>query len=205
MALLSFFGGQPVSPGQLLDRGANENARIVRSVLVAGVDYLVPMSSADDNPAATKTTRDVASVERIIAAPADEIFAVLADPARHCEFDGSGSVHDVAGTSERLHLGSVFGIHMKKGAKYTMDNTVVEFVDNELIGWEPRARSKIVGILGGGRIWRYELERVEGGTLVRETWDIRREQIRFLIRPLRAKTIEGMTKSLEQLEALVTH
>lgn len=168
------------------------------------VDYVVPMSSADSNSATTRAGRDVASVERVIAAPADKIFAVLADPARHREFDGSGSVRDVDGASERLHLGSVFGIHMKMVAKYTMDNTVVEFVDNELIGWQPRARSKVVGIFGGGRIWRYELEAVEGGTLVRETWDIRGEQIRFLIRPLRSKIIEGMTKSLEQLEALVT-
>ena len=29
--------------------------------------------------------------------------------------------------------------------------------------------------LGGGRIWRYELEPVDGGTLVRETWDISQE------------------------------
>ena len=41
--------------------------------------------SEDDN-------RDVVSVERVIAAPPEAIFAVLADPRRHKDFDGSGSV-----------------------------------------------------------------------------------------------------------------
>ena len=37
------------------------------------------------------------SVERQINAPAEEIFALLADPARHADFDGSGMVQKLRG------------------------------------------------------------------------------------------------------------
>ena len=35
---------------------------------------------------------DVETVERTIPAPPEAIFALLADPSRHHEIDGSGSV-----------------------------------------------------------------------------------------------------------------
>jgi uncharacterized protein YndB with AHSA1/START domain len=160
------------------------------------------MPSADGSNAPTNS-RDVVSVERVIKAPATAIFDLLADPSRHAEIDGSGAVRNSTSGSERLHLGSVFGMNMKLGVKYAMANTVVEFVENERIAWQPRARNKLIAIVGGGRIWRYELEPVAGGTLVRETWDIREEQIKLLIRPMRAKTIEAMTKTLERIEGIV--
>ena len=166
-------------------------------------DYVGGMPSSDRSTTSADS-RDVVSVERVIKAPAEAIFDLLADPTRHTEIDGSGAVRDATTGSERLHLNSVFGMNMKAGVKYAMENTVVEFVENERIAWQPRARNKIIAIFGGGRIWRYELEPVEGGTLVRETWDIREEQIKLLIRPMRGKTVQAMTKTLERIEAIVT-
>jgi uncharacterized protein YndB with AHSA1/START domain len=168
-----------------------------------GVSYVVAMPSADA-PSKIANSKDVASVERVIKAPAHAIFEILADPARHAEIDGSGAVRDATDGSERLHLGSVFGMNMKLGIKYAMENTVVEFVEDQRIAWQPRAHNKVIAIFGGGRIWRYELEPVDGGTLVRETWDIREEQIKLLIRPMRSKTIEAMTKTLERIDAILT-
>ena len=56
-----------------------------------------------------------------------------------------------------------------------------------------------------GRIWRYELEPVDGGTRVRETWDISDEALRFVLRYVAAsRTRQDMIKSLERLEGLVT-
>jgi hypothetical protein len=55
----------------------------------------------------------------------------------------------------------------------------------------------------GGRIWRYELVPQDGGTLVRESWDIRQEVFKPAVRPLRSKTIDAMTKTLERLEQAV--
>ena len=66
-------------------------------------------------------------------------------------------------------------------------------------------RDLIAGMakLAGGRIWRYELEPVDGGTLVRETWDISKEVVPALVRPLRAKTSKAMAATLERIEARV--
>ncbi len=83
-----------------------------------------------------------------------------------------------------------------------MSSTVVEFEEDRRIAWQTRGPGPI-GKLLGGRIWRYELEPVEGGTLVLETWDISKERIPALVRPMRAKTREGMTKTLARIEELV--
>ena len=71
--------------------------------------------------------RDVVSVERVIDAPPEAIFALLADPRRHRDFDGSGTVGDAKDLPDRLRLGSTFGMSMKQGVSYSMVNEVVEF------------------------------------------------------------------------------
>jgi uncharacterized protein YndB with AHSA1/START domain len=146
---------------------------------------------------------DTASVERVIPAPPSAIFALLADPDRHRDIDGSGTVRQAPAGSQLLTLGSTFGMKMKMGLPYSMVNTVVEFEPDRLIAWQT---AKQLGPLGkmGGRIWRYELEPVDGGTLVRETWDISQERVKAAVRPLRKKTIEGMTKTLARIEEIVT-
>ena len=65
-------------------------------------------------------TTDIVSVERVIPAPPEKIFDLLADPARHREIDGSGTVRDAKAGSERLALGSKFGMAMKMGIPYSM-------------------------------------------------------------------------------------
>lgn len=147
---------------------------------------------------------DIATVERFIPAPPERIFDVLADPSRHAEIDGSGTVRQSPGGSQRLRLGSKFGMNMKLGIGYSMENTVVEFEENRRIAWQPRPSLPIVRRLVGGRIWRYELEPCDGGTLVRESWDITQEVHPRSVRPLRDRTIEAMAKTLERLEQVVT-
>ena len=39
---------------------------------------------------------------------------------------------------------------------------------------------------------------------MRETWDISKERIPAMVRPMRGKTRENMTKTLERIEQLVT-
>ena len=101
------------------------------------------------------------SVERLIGAPAEKIFDLLADPAGHALIDGSGTVRGHRGEQTRLALGSTFGMNMRVGVPYRMKNRVMEFEENRLIAW----------CHFFGHRWRYELEEVEGGTLVRETFD----------------------------------
>lgn len=148
--------------------------------------------------------RDVATVERFIPAPAAVIFDLLADPARHQEIDGSGTVKGTPEGSQRLALGSTFGMSMKMGVPYSMVNTVVEFEEDRLIAWQPRPAQSFLRWLAGGRIWRYELVPQEGGTLVRESWDIRQEAHPWAVRNMRSKVVDSMTKTLERIEQVVT-
>ncbi len=146
----------------------------------------------------------VVNVERVIAAPASALFAIVADPGRHPEIDGSGTVVKTKpGTSDRLALGSVFGMSMKMGVPYSMSNTVIEFEPDRRIAWQ----TMISGPFGrfiGGRIWRYELEPVDGGTKVTESWDISQDKQRFFLKRgrLGSGTAEAMTKTLERLATL---
>lgn len=101
------------------------------------------------------------SVSRTIAAPPDAIFSILSDASKHALIDGSGTVQEVRGEPEPLVLGSKFGMDMKLVVPYRITNTVVEFEQDRLIAWRHWGRHR----------WRYELEPVEGGTRVTETFD----------------------------------
>jgi hypothetical protein len=144
---------------------------------------------------------DVVSVERVIEAPASALFRIVADADRHPEIDGSGTVVKTkAGNPRELSLGSTFGMSMKAGVPYSMSNTVIEFEQDRRIAW----KTVLAGFLGrfiGGRIWRYELEPVEGGTLVRESWDVSQDKQAIFLRrgKLPSMAAESMTKTLESL------
>ena len=151
-------------------------------------------------------SKDVETVERVIKAPPEKIFALLADANRHQDFDGSGTVkaaHD--GTPKKLQLGSKFGMNMRIVMPYSMVSTVVEYDENKRIAWQPRPAYPVVNRLAGGRIWRYELEPVEGGTLVRESWDITHEAVftKPTVRAAAGRTRTAMEKTLERLEQLL--
>ena len=147
---------------------------------------------------------DVETVERIIPSPPGPIFDLLADPRRHPDIDGSGSVKRAKDTPERLALGAKFGMAMKIGLPYSMVSEVVEFEDGRRIAWQSRPPSPIGSRLGGGRIWRYELEPVGSRTRVRESWDIGQEKFKALVRPARKRTRRAMERTLERIEELVT-
>lgn len=97
----------------------------------------------------------------VVAAPPEEVFDLLADPRRHPEIDGSGTVRGAVRGPARLGLGSTFGMRMQIGLPYLVRNTVVEFEENRRIAWRHFGR----------HVWRYELEPVAGGTRVTETFD----------------------------------
>ena len=147
----------------------------------------------------------VVTVERVIHAPASAIFAVVADAARHPEIDGSGTVIKAKpGAPDHLELGSVFGMSMKMGVPYAMVSTVIEYEPNRRLAWQTRGPTPI-GRYVAGRIWRYELEPTETGTLVRETWDISQESL--LTKPM-AKTAgpataHNMAATLDRIAAIV--
>lgn len=113
----------------------------------------------------TMSTAKIVSGTRDIAAPADVIFELLADPKRHAEIDGSDMVQAARPSGpDRLSLGAKFGMDMKilGFVPYRISNEVVEFVENERIAWRHF----------GHHIWRYELEAIdEQNTRVTESFE----------------------------------
>jgi uncharacterized protein YndB with AHSA1/START domain len=148
-------------------------------------------------------TKYVETVERTIPAPPEAIFALIADPSRHQDIDGSGTVREAPEGSKQLALGDTFGMSMKAGISYSMRNTVIEFEPNRRLAWQTRGGGKL-GKRMAGRIWRYELEPVEGGTLVRESWDLSEETGKALMWRARGKTRKNMDATLERIEQVVT-
>lgn len=150
--------------------------------------------------------RNLVTVQRLIPAPAAAIFDLLADPSRHPQIDGSGTViAPTSAGSRRLALGDTFGMSMKMGVGYSTRNVVIEFEPDRLIAWQTLAAAPLDKVVTG-RVWRYELEPVEGGTIVRETWDISREAplSRPVVRRMMASsTRENMARTLERIASVV--
>lgn len=150
-------------------------------------------------------SEEVVTVERVIPAPAERIFALLVDPHRHREFDGSGTVREAKNVPDSLALGSTFGMSMRLGVPYSMVSTVVEFEQDKRLAWQTAPPYPLVKKVTGGRIWRYELEPVEGGTRVRESWDIRQEGIlsKPAVRMAADTTRKNMAATLERIEQVL--
>ncbi|HTZ08975.1 MAG TPA: SRPBCC family protein [Acidimicrobiales bacterium] len=145
----------------------------------------------------------VLTVERTVPAPPEAVFDLLADPARHHEIDGSGMLQGAPPeVPVRLAPGAVFGMRMKMGVRYSTVNRVVEFEENRRIAWRTGPEGALGHVLAG-RVWRYELAPVEGGTLVRESWDITTDHQRLLLRLgdlWSGKTRRDMERTLVRLE-----
>jgi uncharacterized protein YndB with AHSA1/START domain len=143
------------------------------------------------------------SVERFIAAPAADIFALLADPSRHKDIDGSGTVVKSKEPSRTVAMGDTFGMDMKKGLGYSMVNTIIEFEQDQRIAWQTKPPKGLMEKMIGGRIWRYELTPAEGGTRVKETWDISKEKVPAAVKPLRGSTKKALQATLDRIATLV--
>jgi hypothetical protein len=140
----------------------------------------------------TSDPAKVVSRSTIVPAPAQLIFDLLADPRRHGEIDGSGSIQSAQlDAPERLSLNATFGMKMKIGLPYKITNTVVEFEDNKTIAWRHF----------GGHIWRYILEPVDGGTKVTEQfdWNKSKSPLVLKLRKSPQDNAKSMEKTLENL------
>jgi uncharacterized protein YndB with AHSA1/START domain len=140
---------------------------------------------------------DTISVERTIKASPASIFALLSDAARHSDFDRSGTVRGTRQESRPLSLGSRFGMAMHQGFAYRTSNEVVEFEPDRRIAWRTTGAKGLIG----GRVWRYVLEPVDGGTLVTESWDVSRDRQKFFLKRSKMPAVakNGMRKTLDRL------
>jgi uncharacterized protein YndB with AHSA1/START domain len=118
------------------------------------------MAATDD--VTTELGKDFVSATGIVAAPPHDVFELLRRPANHAVLSGDGTVRSVASGDEVLQQGSRFGMKMKVGVPYRVTSTVVEFEQDRLLAWAHF----------GGHRWRWQLEPVDGGTRVTETFDM---------------------------------
>ena len=119
---------------------------------------------------------DRIEVQRTIAAPASDIFAVLCDPQGHVAIDSSGMLQDADGASVAA-VGDSFVVHMDREAlndfpelgRYDVTVTIREFDQDQLIAWTVlgQIRPQIGHVYG----YRLEPDQQNEGTLVTSFYD----------------------------------
>ena len=129
----------------------------------------------------------------VVPAPPAEVFGLLTDPRRHAEIDGSGTVKGVTQGPEQLSLGDRFGMRMRLGVPYVISSEVVELEPDRRIAWRHV----------GHHVWRYELEPVDGGTRVTETfdWANARSPLALELLGIPARNARSIDATLERLVA----
>ena len=142
---------------------------------LSGGAFVAPMVKEDPVSESESIT-----VTRTVPASPEQIFAVLADPNRHTEVDGSTLLRGLAEGSTLTGTGDQFVMNMNNGilGDYQVRNTVVAFEENRRIGWAPSLYpeggydDKLGGMKPGGHTYMWELEPAEsGGTTVTQVYD----------------------------------
>jgi hypothetical protein len=113
-------------------------------------------------------------VTRTIAASPTEIFAVLADPARHRNTEPGDWVRDAADTAPITRIGQIFAMNMyltQAGGDYVMQNLVNVFDEDRAIGWIPGQLDNAGNHAAGGWSWGYDLVPSGDRTAVTLTYD----------------------------------
>ena len=106
-------------------------------------------------PERVETGEHQVSYRATVAAPAHELWAMLADPHRHHEADGSGTVRPKVSGPHRLAVGDRFRVAMRKyGVPYTMTLTATAVDEDELVEWAHP----------GGHRWRWAFRDNGDGT-----------------------------------------
>ncbi|MGV0838359.1 polyketide cyclase [Mycolicibacterium thermoresistibile] len=115
-------------------------------------------------------TDETMTVKTVIAAPAETVFDVLADPSTHAAIDGTGWVRQPVDTGHLTETGQIFRMGMyhddHPNKHYEMANRVEVYDRPHAIAWQPGAEARHIpgrdgpddgAIEYGGWIWRYDL------------------------------------------------
>ena len=129
-----------------------------------------------------------------VAAPVAEIFALIVDPHRHPEIDGSGTVRDVdVKGPDRLSKGDKFTVGMTQfGLPYKITSTATAVEENRVVEWQHPL----------GHRWRWELAEVSPGTTkVTETFDYSTAKLPLFIEltGFQKKNADGIESTLTSL------
>ena len=113
-------------------------------------------------------------VTRTIPVAPAQVFAVLADPARHHDTEPGDWVRDAKDTTRITGTGQIFAMNMyleQAGGDYVTENLVNVFEKDRAIGWMPGIFDDNGNHKPGGWSWRYDLSPNGGGTDVTLTYD----------------------------------
>ncbi len=121
-------------------------------------------------------TNESLSARTTIDAPAEAVFAVLADPAAHPAIDGTGWVTKALDEATLTGAGQVFRMAMYHAnhpdGSYEMANQVRVFDPPHAISWAPgQDRAGDGNLQFGEWIWRYDLAQAGAGTDVTLSYD----------------------------------
>lgn len=109
------------------------------------------MEKTQNTTSAPEGEQKVVRAEREVAAPAADVFGLIADPAKQPEWDGNDNLQEAA-PDQRVHeVGDVFVMTLTNGQDRA--NEVVEFEEGRLIAWKP----SLVGEPQLGHLWRWEV------------------------------------------------
>ena len=136
----------------------------------------------------------VVSASREIAASADRIFELIADPAQQPLWDGNDNLAKAEPGQRIRGVGDVFIMTLTMGS--IRENHVVEFDEGRRIAWFPSEP----GRRPPGHLWRWELEPVaETSTRVTHTYDWSRLTDKNRLPRARKTTPERLRASLDRL------
>ena len=139
----------------------------------------------------------VVRASREIAAGAERIFELIADPARQPGWDGNDNLAEAAAGQRVRRAGDVFTMRITTGS--IRENHVVEFEEGRRIAWTPAE----VGRRPPGHLWRWELEPAgPARTRVTHTYDWTRLTDKKRFPAARATTTDRLRGSLDRLAAL---
>jgi uncharacterized protein YndB with AHSA1/START domain len=136
------------------------------------------------------TANETLRASIMIEAPAEAIFAVLADPAKHAAIDGTGWVRESQDGKRLAASGQIFRMAMyhpnHPDGDYEMANRVEVFDPPHAISWKPGQDAGDGSLRFGGWVWRYDLTSVgpsESEVTLSYDWsavpDVLRERIAF--------------------------
>ena len=142
-------------------------------------------------------TQTVVSASRVIAAPADKIFELIADPSLQPQWDGNDNLAEAPVGQRVRTVGDVFTMTLTMGSDRT--NHVVEFEEGRLIAWLPSEPGKAPP----GHLWRWELEPLDDSTTrVTHTYDWSALTDEKRLPRARDTTADKLLASIERLAAL---
>jgi uncharacterized protein YndB with AHSA1/START domain len=139
----------------------------------------------------------VVSASRDVAAPADVIFELIADPAQQPRWDGNDNLAEAPAGQRVRGVGEVFTMSLTQGV--VRENHVEEFDERRLIAWRPSEP----GATPPGHLWRWELDPLDDAhTRVTHTYDWTRLTDEKRMVRARATTADKLQASVDGLAAL---